>query len=120
MKDDLFYLSKKISISSHCGHARRSVIFARADQIDKNVQKMLKDFEVANVKPSTASRLLHHIYDHVYDPKAVSNIIIKAKNTWLSDRGINTTSGSAQVLIDYWTIFWILVAYFYFMTQIQL
>jgi hypothetical protein len=103
-KDDLFYLSKKGSVSSHCGHARRSVVFSRAYQIDKNVHKMLKDFEVANVKPSTASRLLHQIYDRVYDPKLISNIIIKAKNTWLSNRGINTKAASAQVLIDYLTI----------------
>jgi hypothetical protein len=65
---------------------------------------MLKDFEVANVKPSTAYRLLHQIDHRVYDPKAISNSIIKAKNTWLSDRGINTKAASAQVLVDYLTV----------------
>jgi hypothetical protein len=82
---------------------------------------MLKDFEVANVKPSTASLLLHQIDDRFYDPKAaISNIIIKAKNTWLSDRGINTKVASAQVLVDYLTISRILVALSCFMTQTQL
>jgi uncharacterized protein YlbG (UPF0298 family) len=57
-KDDLFYLSKNGYVDTHSGHVRRTVIFVRADQIEKNVQKMIKDFEVANVKPSTASRLL--------------------------------------------------------------
>jgi uncharacterized protein YlbG (UPF0298 family) len=58
-KDDLFYLSKNGSVHTHSGHVRCTVIFARADQIDKNMQKMIKDFEVANVKPSTDSHLLH-------------------------------------------------------------
>jgi hypothetical protein len=65
---------------------------------------MIKDFEVANVNPSTASRLLHQMEDRVYDPKAISNIIAKAHKTWLSDRGINTRATSAQVLIDYITV----------------
>jgi hypothetical protein len=65
---------------------------------------MIKDFEVANVKPSTASHLLHQMEDRVYDPKAISNIIDKAQKTWLSDRGINTRAASAQVLIDYLTV----------------
>jgi hypothetical protein len=52
---------------------------------------MIKDFEVANVKPSTASRSLHQMDDCVYDPtKAISNIIAKIQKTWLSDRGIST------------------------------
>jgi hypothetical protein len=80
------------------------LLLARADQIDKNVQNMIKDFEVANVKPSTASHLLHQMEDHVYDPKAISNFIAKAQKTWLSDRGINTRAASAQVLIDYITV----------------
>jgi hypothetical protein len=103
-KDDLFYLSKNGSIYTNSGHVRRTVIFARADQIDKNVPKMIKDFDVANVKPSTASRLLHQMEDHVYDPKAISNVIAKAHKTWLSDRSINTRAASAQVLIDYLTV----------------
>jgi hypothetical protein len=59
------------------------------------------DFEVANVNPSTASRILHQMEDRVYDPKAISNVIAKAQKTWLSDRGINTRAASSQVLIDY-------------------
>jgi hypothetical protein len=51
---------------------------------------MINDFEVANVKPSTDSRLLHQMEDEVYNPKAISKIIAKAQHTWLSDRGINT------------------------------
>jgi hypothetical protein len=74
-KDDLFYRSKDGSVDTHSGHVRRTVIFARADQIDKNVQKMIKDSEVANVKQSTASRLLHQMEDRVYNPKAISNVI---------------------------------------------
>jgi hypothetical protein len=89
MKDYLFYLSKKGAVASHCGHVRCSVIFARTDQINKNVEKMLKDFEVANANPSTASRLLNQIDDHVYGPKAISNSIAKAQKTWLSDRGMH-------------------------------
>jgi hypothetical protein len=86
-KDDLFYLSKNGSVDTHSGHVRRTVMFARSDQINKNVQKMIKDFEVANVKSSTASRIFHQMEDRVYDPNAISNVIAK---TWLSDRGINT------------------------------
>jgi SOS response regulatory protein OraA/RecX len=100
-KDDLFYLSKNGSVLTHSGHVRRTVIFAKADQIDQNLEKMIKDFEVANVKPSTASRLLHQMEDRAYDPKAISNVITKAKKTWLSDRGINTKAAPAQVQIDY-------------------
>jgi hypothetical protein len=103
-KNDLFYLSKNGSVDTHSGHVQRTVIFARADQIDKNMQHMIKDFEVANIKPSTASRLLHQMEDHVYDPKAISNVIAKAQKTWLSDRGINTRAASAQVLLDYITV----------------
>jgi hypothetical protein len=65
---------------------------------------MINDFEVANVKPSTDSRLFHQMEDHVYDPKDISNVIAKAQKTWLSDRGINTKASSAQVLIDYLTV----------------
>jgi hypothetical protein len=103
-KDNLFYLSKNGSVDTHSGHVRRTVIFAR-DEIDKNVQKMINDFKVANVKPSIASRLLHQMEDRVYDPKAISNIIAKAQKTWLSDMGINTRAASAQVQIDYLTVF---------------
>jgi hypothetical protein len=103
-KDDLFYLSKNGSVDTHSGHVRQTVIFARADQIDKNVQKMIKDFEVVNIKPSTASHLLHQMEDRVYDLKAIYNVIAKAQKTWLSDRGINTRAASAQVLIDYLTV----------------
>jgi hypothetical protein len=39
---------------------------------------MIKDFEVANVNPSTASHILHQMEDCVYDPKAISNVIAKA------------------------------------------
>jgi hypothetical protein len=56
---------------------------------------MIKD----NVKPSTASRLLHQMEDLVYDPNTISSIIAKAQKTWLSDRGINTKAASAQVLL---------------------
>jgi hypothetical protein len=104
LKDDWFYLCTKESFDAHCGHVRRIVIFARADQIDKNVEKMLKDCKVDNVKPSTASRLLHQMEDHIYDHKAISSIISKAQKTWLSDRGINTTAVAAQVLVDYLTV----------------
>jgi hypothetical protein len=65
---------------------------------------MIKDFEVANVKTSTTSRLLHQMKYRVYDPKAISNIIAKAQKTWLSDRGVNTKAASAQVLIDHLTV----------------
>jgi uncharacterized protein YlbG (UPF0298 family) len=78
-KDNLFYLSKNGSVDTHSGHVRQTVIFARADQVDTNVQKMMKDFEVANVKPSTVSHLLHQMENRVYDPKAISNIISKAQ-----------------------------------------
>jgi hypothetical protein len=104
MKYNLFYISKKGSVSSHCGHVRHTVIFVRADQIHKNMQKKIKDFDVANVKPSTASLLLHHIDDRVYDPNAICYIIIKAKNIWFLDRGINTKAASAQVFVDYLTV----------------
>jgi hypothetical protein len=104
LKDDLFYLSKKGSVATQCGHLRHSVIFARADHIETNAENMLKDFEVANVKPSTASSLLHHIDDRVYHPKAIFNIIAKAQKAWLSNRGINTKTASAQVLVDYLSV----------------
>jgi hypothetical protein len=78
---------------------------------------MIKDFKVANIKPSIASRLLHQIKDRGYDPKAISNVIAKAQKTWLSDRGINTRAASAQVLIDYLTVPLTLVAYFCFMIK---
>jgi hypothetical protein len=89
LKDYLFYLSTKGSVAIHGGHVRHSVTFARGNQINKNVEKMLNDFEFANAKPFTASRVLHHMYDHIYDPNAISNIIAKSQKTWLSDRGIN-------------------------------
>jgi hypothetical protein len=95
----LVLLIQKGSVATHSGHGRRTVIFARTDQINKNVEKMLNDFEVANVKPSSASPLLHQMDDLAYDPKAISNSIVKAQKTWLSDRGINTKSVSAPVLL---------------------
>jgi hypothetical protein len=103
-KDDLFYLPKQGSVSTHCGHVSHGGIFARADQIDKHDEKMLKDFEVANVKPSTASPMMHQIGDRVYNPKATSNSIVKAQKTCFSDRGVNTKAVSAQVLVDYMTV----------------
>jgi hypothetical protein len=61
LKDNWIYLSKQWSVDDHCGHIRCSVIFVRADHIDNNVERMLKDFEVNDVKPSTASSMLHQI-----------------------------------------------------------
>jgi uncharacterized protein YlbG (UPF0298 family) len=82
-KEDLFYLSKNGSVYTHSGHVRHAVIFASCDQLDSHVVKMLKDFEVANVKPSTASRVLHQMDDCVYDQKAISNVIVKAQKNWI-------------------------------------
>jgi hypothetical protein len=65
---------------------------------------MIKDFEVTNVKPSTASRLLQQMKDHVFNPKAISNIIAKKQKTWISVRGISTKAASAQVLVDHLTV----------------
>jgi hypothetical protein len=65
---------------------------------------MLKDFEVANVKLSTASCVLHQMEDCVYDPKAISNIISKPQKIWRSDKGINTQAVSAHVSFDYLTV----------------
>jgi hypothetical protein len=84
------------------------------------MEKMLKDFEVANVKPSTASHLLHQMEDRVYGPKATSNSIANTQKTWLSDRGINAKSASAQVLVDYLIVSPVLLAYSCFMTQTHL
>jgi hypothetical protein len=42
--------------------------------------------------------------DRVYNPKAISNVIAKAKKIWISDRGITTRAASAQVLIDCLTV----------------
>jgi hypothetical protein len=39
-KDDLFYISKNGSVHTHRGHVRCTVIFARGDQLNKNVEKM--------------------------------------------------------------------------------
>jgi uncharacterized protein YlbG (UPF0298 family) len=102
-KDDLFYLSKYGSVHTYSGHVRRTIIFARADQLDKNVEKISKDFKVVNVKQSTAYRLLHQMDDRVYNPKAISNVVAKAKQTWLLERGIDTKAASARVLVDYLT-----------------
>jgi uncharacterized protein YlbG (UPF0298 family) len=103
-KDELFYLSNHGSVHTHSGSVRRTIIFARADQLDKNVEKMIKDFEVVNMKSSAASRLLHQMDDRVYDPKAISNVVAKAKKTWLLERGIDMKAASAQVLVDYLTV----------------
>jgi hypothetical protein len=65
---------------------------------------MIKDFEVDNVRPSTASRLLHHMEDYVYDTSDIANGISKAQKTWLSDWGINTKFTSTHVLISYLTV----------------
>jgi hypothetical protein len=92
---------KNGSVHTNSGHVRHTIIFSRADQLDKNVENMIKDFKVVNVKPSTASSLLHHMDDMVYDPKAISNVVAKAKKMWLSERGIDTKAASAQVLVDY-------------------
>jgi hypothetical protein len=43
--------------------------------------------------------------DCVYDPKTISNIIVKSQKTWLSDRYINTKAASVQVLIDYLSVY---------------
>jgi hypothetical protein len=118
-KDDLFYLSKNGSVHTHSGHVRRTTIFARADQLDKNVEKTIKDFEVVNVKPSTASRLFHQTDDRVYDPNAISNVVAKAKKMWLSERGIDTKAASAKVLVEYLTVSPDCSCFFGFMTQTQ-
>jgi hypothetical protein len=103
-KDDLFSLSKNGSVHAHSGDVWRTTIFARADQINKNVQPMIEDVDVANVKPSTASHLLHRMEDRLNEPNAISSVIAKAQKTWLSDRGINAKAASAQVLIDCVTV----------------
>jgi hypothetical protein len=61
------------------------------------MQKMIKDIEIANVKPSTASHLLYQMEDRVYDPEAISNVIAKVQKTWLSDRGVNTKAASTKL-----------------------
>jgi hypothetical protein len=42
-KDDLFYLSKNGTVHTRSGHVRRTIAFARADQVNKNVEKRIKD-----------------------------------------------------------------------------
>jgi hypothetical protein len=95
-----FTYQKWISTHSQSSFQAYYFIF-RADQLDTNVEKMIKDFKVANVTPSTASRLLHQLDDWGCDPRAISNVVAKAKKMWLSERGISTKADSgAQVLVD--------------------
>jgi hypothetical protein len=54
-----------LSVHTQSGHVRHTIIFAWADQLNKNVEKMIKDFEVVNVNPSTDYRLLHQMGDMV-------------------------------------------------------
>jgi hypothetical protein len=58
-KDDLFYLSKNGSLHTHSGHVRRTIIFAKADQLDKNVEKTIKDFEVCDCEHVMLDRGQH-------------------------------------------------------------
>jgi hypothetical protein len=95
-------------------------MFARADQIDKNVQNMIKDFDVANVKPSTASCLLHQMEDCFYYPKAISNVIAKAKKHGFQ-MGVSTPElplPKSWLIISQFLL--TLVAYFCFMIQKRL
>jgi hypothetical protein len=62
---------------------------------------MIKDFEVVIVKTSC---LLYQMGDQVYDPKAISNVMVKSKKMLISERVINTKAASAQVLVDYLTV----------------
>jgi citrate lyase synthetase len=80
---------------------------------------MIKYFEVANVKPPTASRLLHQMDGRAYDPKDISNVVAKANQMCLSKRGIFTKAASAQMLVYYLMVSPDCSCVFFFVNQTQ-
>jgi hypothetical protein len=63
------------------------VSFTKGGQIDKDVQKMVNDFQVISIKPSTDYCLLCKMDDRICDPKSVSNMVAKAQKTWFREWG---------------------------------
>jgi hypothetical protein len=69
--------------------------------MDEHVEKMVKQFAIANSSPSTCLRMLHRMDDRLYDVQTVANIFNKAKKSLLEEKGVDTSSMKAQQLVDY-------------------
>jgi hypothetical protein len=69
--------------------------------MDEHVEKMVKQFAMTNSSPSTCVRMLHRMYDRLYDVHTIVNIFNTAKNSLLEENGVDTSSTKAQQLVDY-------------------
>jgi hypothetical protein len=69
--------------------------------MDKHVEKMVKQFAMMNASPSTCVRMLHRMDDRLYDVQTVANTSDNAKNILLEEKGVDTSSTKAQQLIDF-------------------
>jgi hypothetical protein len=104
--DRYYYLStngnfqnfQKGLICSHHHHERQMVVFSIRTDMDKHVEKMVKQFAMTNSSPSTCVPMLHRMDYHLYD---VQNVANKAKKSLLEEKGVDTSSMKAHQLVDY-------------------
>jgi hypothetical protein len=92
--DRYYYLStngnvqnfQKGLICSHYHHERQTVVFSSRTDMDKHVEKMVKQFAMTDSSPSTCVRMLHRMDDHLYDVQTVANIFNKARKSLLEEK----------------------------------
>jgi hypothetical protein len=107
--DGYYYLStkgnvqnfQKSLICSHHHHEIQNFVFSSRTDIEEQVEKMVKQFEMTNSYTSTCLGMLHRIDDRLYDVQTVANIFITSKKSMLEEKGVDTSSTKAQQLIDY-------------------
>jgi hypothetical protein len=64
-------------------HERQTVLFSIHTDMDKNMEKMVKQFAMTNYSPATCVQILHRMDDRLYDAQTVANIFNKAKKSIL-------------------------------------
>jgi hypothetical protein len=65
------------------------------------VEKMVKQFAMANYLPFKCLRMLHRMDDHLHDVQTISNVFIKVNNIILEEKGMDTSSTKSQHRVDY-------------------
>jgi hypothetical protein len=61
------------------------VVFGSHTFMAKHVEKMVKQFAIANSSPSNCVWMLHRMDVHLYDVQTVANISNKAKKSLLEE-----------------------------------
>jgi hypothetical protein len=74
---------------SHRHRERQTIVFSSCMDMDEHVEKMVKQFAMTNMSPSTCVRMLYRMDNRLYDVQSVANIFNKVKKGVLEEQGVD-------------------------------